>query len=280
MLVGDWNEKSNYHLALNGATVNLKQLNKHVLQCTLPSFEHFDNLNYNLNTHIHFYENGRLYCEPMPFQIKYPSTRNINSNEILSCLPSSSEAAASQQSICYKYQLFLLERSFILLKYYNLNKFEYEYQLEDGGGDVKLSSDASAPTSFERRVCNLIYKLKTHLADESHRQQQHSNEIYGDMIRARDNAQKLLGTEHEGKSLLHLCSACGLNSLLISLLDLKKFIHTQQQQQQQSNSLKMQIIENELKLFKTDHYGNTPMVVISDSFKYFFLFPVFYFFLV
>ena len=97
MLIGDWADEKNvkstkYHLLINRHKIDLKQLNKHVLECILPKFDQLyqdEQLNnvllnnpfndnntiddFNPNTLIYIYENNTQYCEPLPFQINFSS---------------------------------------------------------------------------------------------------------------------------------------------------------------------------------------------------------------
>jgi hypothetical protein len=95
MLIGDWSEEANlqptrYHLLINRHKIDVKQLNKHVLECTLPKFDHLyqdeqlnnsllsnsldnEDFDFNPNTLVYVYENNNLYCQPILFQIKISS---------------------------------------------------------------------------------------------------------------------------------------------------------------------------------------------------------------
>jgi hypothetical protein len=78
-----------YHMIINGKLVRLSQLNKHVLECILPRFDDdhlpaalakshnavMGRLEANrLHTHIYVYENERLYCKPLSFEIRFNSS--------------------------------------------------------------------------------------------------------------------------------------------------------------------------------------------------------------
>ena len=94
LLVSDWNEiesckdmnelpiklpTTTYQMILNGKIINLKQLNRHVLECTLPELPidiGNDQSSKVVNTNIFIYENQFLYCAPIPFEIKFPSPSN------------------------------------------------------------------------------------------------------------------------------------------------------------------------------------------------------------
>jgi hypothetical protein len=99
MLIGDWADEKNlestkYHILINRHKVDVKQLNKHVLECILPKFDQIyqdeqlniillnnscndsyssENFDFNPNTLVYIYENNILYCQPLLFQIKFTS---------------------------------------------------------------------------------------------------------------------------------------------------------------------------------------------------------------
>ena len=63
-------------MSFNGKVVNLERLNRHILECEMPKFESKDPKSTNKansirqNSSIYIYENQRLYCPPIKFELK------------------------------------------------------------------------------------------------------------------------------------------------------------------------------------------------------------------
>ena len=72
--IGDWKESINYkyQVIIEEKIIDLKEINKHVLECILPSF-HESLIHSHISskkTLIYVYENRLLFSEPMSFEIK------------------------------------------------------------------------------------------------------------------------------------------------------------------------------------------------------------------
>ena len=267
MLIGNWSDIdtkndlnfSKYYIIINGEKINLKQLNKHVLECILPQFdsdnkdfrnnsscsEPFSTLNIS-NTFVNIFENEKLFCAPIPFKIKHSGL--TDSSEKKMPITHLSQISNSKENINYKIKLFLLERTLMLLKYYNLNEIEFDYY--NATSNVNLSTDTNNKhniSSFEKRICKLIVSLINHVL--LIKAKSHMPKNLND-----DNAKLALESEHEGKTLLHLSSEAGLFYLLENLGIMKNHV-------QDDLSIEFSIIKNELQLNKLDVHGNTPMVI-------------------
>ena len=267
MLIGNWSDIdtkndlnfSKYYIIINGEKINLKQLNKHVLECILPQFdsdnkdfhnnsscsEPFSTLNIS-NTFVNIFENEKLFCAPIPFKIKHSNL--TDSSERKMPIAHLSQISNSKENINYKIKLFLLERTLMLLKYYNLNEIEYDYY--NATSNVNLSTDKNI-SSFEKRICKLIVNLVNHVL--LIKAKAHMPKNLND-----DHAKLALESEHEGKTLLHLSSEAGLFYLLENLRIMKNHV-------QDDLSREFSIIKNELQLNKLDVHGNTPMVMFFYS---------------
>lgn len=74
-------------MIINQKVINLKQLNNLILECTLPNFESEHSQSNNSGdfiecekkdtekTFIYIYDNQRLFCPPIPFEIKKPQVK-------------------------------------------------------------------------------------------------------------------------------------------------------------------------------------------------------------
>lgn len=281
MIIGNWADLENsnrceYTMIVNSKKIFLNQLNKHVLECTLPRFDSiytdqnevisFDQTSssssfvlnqFSLKTLIYLYENERLFCAPMPFEIKYSIPITTFSN-----LDSKGKNKKiflvffsfclliffllgdnTKEQISYKNQLFLLERSLMLSKVYNLSKFDFVYLSPCLQSQQAISTSGSS--SFEKRMCQLIDNLINHILQTKSLIESSSSD--------HSSAQLFLDNEHEGKTLLHLCSESGLVNLFDRLANLRKILFS-------NPNLEYNLIKNELNLLKLDHHGSTAMV--------------------
>ena len=263
MIIGNWNdyEKSNdinsnqdtYHITINDKKISLQQLNKHVLQCVLPQFDSIctdtnkNEIRSYLNTFIYLYKSGSLLYPPIPFEIKVPSTIHTPDQKINIPAPIISNFNLKENAN-YKIKLFLLERTLILFKFYEINEIEFDYYASE-------SLDSTQKIClFETRICKLISSLIKYVlsikANNNNRQlSKNLNEI--------ENAKLVLKNEHEGKTLLHLCSEAGLNTLFERLGQMRSHILNL------DLSAEFDLIRNEVKLYTLDNLGNTPMVFIN-----------------
>jgi hypothetical protein len=265
MLIGNWSDcdvknnlnlnQTKYYMVLNGKKINLKQLNKHVLECILPEFDCYSNYKKYLpenstcleslnisTTFINVYENDKLFCSPIPFKIKYSA-----SNEKKTPNTSSAQILNSQENTNYKIKLFLLERTLMLLKHYNLSEIEFDYYVDNTNGNVLSNSNTQQISAFEKRICKLIVSLTNHiffLRANKHILKNSNNKQY---------AKLALENEHEGKTLLHLSSEIGFAYLLEKLGNMRNHV-------KDDLSLEFSLIKNELQLNKSDEHGNTPIV--------------------
>lgn len=269
MLIGNWSDydvknnlnlnQTKYYMVLNGKRINLKQLNKHVLECILPEFDSncsnykkylpenstcLESLNIS-TTFINVYENDKLFCSPIPFKINYSASSELNEKKEPNT--SSAQILNSQENTNYKIKLFLLERTLMLLKHYNLSEIEFDYYGDNANDNVLSNSNNQHISAFEKRICKLIVSLTNHillLRAKQHMLKNLNNQQY---------AKLALENEHEGKTLLHLSSEIGFVYLLEKLSNMRNHV-------KDDLSLEFSLIKNELQLYKLDEHGNTPIV--------------------
>ena len=276
-----------YTINLNGVEIKLNQLNKHVLECNLPRFEWMfgnkqqqqqqqvatnsvqiqanSNEEFIYKTYVYLYENGSLYCPPIAFEIKY---NLAYSNRSLNLKADASNKSMDQTSsvnlegeTSYKNQLFLLERSLILGKIYGVSQFEYGSYNNSNTSEENYSSLTSSSlrrnVSFEKRICQMIDGLREHLKSRTRKS----------LVAADSSLSRMeinLNNEHEGKTLLHICAESSLNELFECLRRLKSTLDGFPQ----NDSHELGLIRNELKLFKLDHHGYTPLVTVYSILLY------------
>lgn len=267
-----------YTINLNGIEIKLNQLNKHVLECNLPRFEWMfgnkqqqqaatnsvqiqanSNEEFIYKTYVYLYENGSLYCPSIAFEIKY----NLSyPNRSLNLKADTTNKSMDQTSnldgeTSYKNQLFLLERSLILGKIYGLSHFEYGSYNNSNSSEENYSTSTSGSLRrnvlFEKRICQMIDGLREHLKS---RTRTRTNLVAADSSLSRMEIN--LSNEHEGKTLLHICAESSLNELFDCLRRLKSTLDGFSQ----NDSPELGLIRNELKLFKLDHHGYTPLVTV------------------
>jgi len=273
MLIGNWSDldakndlnnlnQTKYYMILNEKKINLRQLNKHVLECILPQFDSYSHKNnflensahpealstFNVsNTFINIYENEKLFCSPIPFKIKHLTATELNEKQNPSIHPSN-QILSIKENINYKIKLFLLERTLMVLKYYNLNEIEFDYYgtTTNQNQQTNNSNDINQQhiSSFEKRICKLITSLINHVLVMKAKKHIPNNH---------DSMKLALESEHEGKTLLHLSSEAGLFHLLDNLGNMRSHL-------QDDISVEFNLIKNELQLNKLDVHGNTPMV--------------------
>lgn len=224
MLIGDWSYEAKYSLVIKNIKLDLSLLNKHVLECTLPNFDSL--LVVNGESLVTSGEHKVLKTRILIYE---------NDGLFESAVPF--EITFSNQSTgpsdVYKHQFFLLERTLALLKAYNVDKFEYGFNEEN--------------SRFEKRVCHLVESLTNHIKGKTACS---SLSVQRSMIAN-------LTSDHEGKTLLHLCSISGLSGLLRPLIELKHLVD------ESKNTNELDIIRNELKLLKLDESGFTPLVILD-----------------
>jgi hypothetical protein len=276
-IIGEWSapdSTTTYSMNLNGQRIGLRQLNQHVLECTLPRFDSiYSNRNestvnnivlcnnqYVLNTCIHVYENEVMCCAPAPFQIKF--TRKISLTEP----PKKSTTAATLSAEVYyetlmksyKNQLFLLERGVLVCKMCKFDTFEYSLNSGDETATTAVDS-AHAKAQLEQRITQLVRSLGQHLLTDRN----NNSSAFTSGLEAKVR----LDGEHEGKTLLHLSCALNMSSLFETLIDLKKSTSNRHRRHQLISTAtttptgSLELIENELNLLKLDQDGFTPMVI-------------------
>ncbi len=253
-------------MSLNGLRIDLRQLNKHVLECPrMPRFDSiYSNRNestvnhialcnnqYVLNTCIHVYENEAMGCMPVPFEIRF--TRKISLTE-----PPRQRAVSLNESFyetqmkSYRQQFFLLDRMILLAKLYKFENYDYMLDNEEESLGSGMISCHEVRSQFEKRMCRLVESFSAYLKNLNH----------ASVDTALPSSQEVrvrLDNEHEGKTLLHLSCACNMKQLFGSLIDLKRSIYNPSD-----------LIGNELNLLKLDQDGFTPLVRFFD----YYIFPL------
>ena len=295
-MIGDWSEPTtttssstaHYSLNLIGVRVPLKQLNKHVLECTLPKFDSiYTNYNesvvsqieitsshYALSTCLHVYENERMCCEPAPFEIRFSRrTTQINSNPTR---PIFFENSNNKNN--FKHRFFLLERILALLNAYQLPAAQFDFfdvSNNNNNNPSKTSADAFSASSrsscseaaassslanaeyasrwqsFEARLCLMLEQflvVRSWLSHENRQRRQHKQ------------LQLFMDSEHEGKTLLHLCAVSDMTNLFARLIQIKNILVNEEKKNDNDNIAEVCLIRNELKLLKFDQDGFTPLV--------------------
>ena len=280
-------------MIINERVLNLKQLNKHVLECTMPSFyfsnsannhhqqHNTENNNSNsmtsnqFTTSIYIYENQRLFCPPIPFQIIINNKTFTSATSSLPNQISSNNNIHKFISSDYKSKFFLLERSLCLFKH---NNWEKAYFNNNDTNNANKFSIAKTTRSFEDRISRLFDSFITHLSVlfkecdlgvllPSTSMSMHMHEsvnVSSDEL----NLRKASSEEDEyedgeggdggggGKHVLHLCASLGYFSLIEKLSTIKKMVVCMDRKLWPN----LGVIEDELDLFNMDNNGDTAMV--------------------
>ena len=252
LLVSDWNEiesckdtselpiklpTTTYQMILNGKIINLIQLNRHVLECTLPEFPIDMGINDQtsnvINTNIFIYENQFLFCAPIPFEIKRPNLSKISNSSMED----------------YRNHLILFERVLVLFQYYGIEKFQLNYFIEN--------EDHSSSSSFERRLCRLLDTFVKQFHDLVYSVKINAVENFNSMLKSSDFLRAILNTQQNGKTLMHSTAELGLNDFSNKLDQLRQLI---MQIKKDNQLIDLGFIEDELNVFNMDQNGNTPLV--------------------
>ncbi len=217
-------------MLINERFVSLKQLNKHVLECILPSFD-LPTPHKASTILIYIYENQRLFCPPIPFQIT--ATKNLS------------------KLVFYQSQFFLLERCMFLFRHNNWDRAYLDNTSTTDNSDSNYhQSNLSKPIiSFGDRISRLLDSFITHMNSLGN-----SSDTIPSLLGLPEKDDKY---EYSGQTILHLCASLGLVKVVEKLSTIKKMIICLDKQALPGG----QIIEDELNLFNLDNNGETAMVI-------------------
>jgi hypothetical protein len=130
--------------------------------------------------------------------------------------------------------------------------------------ESKHSTGVSSSSLFGKRILLLIESLINHVIEMKNFNNSNRTGLSGSVessmgkkfvpVVSDEAAQLYFNEEHEGKTLLHLCCALGLLTVLEQLLCLRSQLNTR------NKADDLGLLMSELDLLKLDHHGHTPMV--------------------